>query len=131
MLDTPYKTMLSQLLLKYRKSRLESNARGVCHVSVRYDAVASAVTSLIQIQPVWRQHSEGEEPEALIHCVLLLWIFSIPLTCKSSTVWSGWQKWAATGFFCFSCSYVRAVSVHPHMEGVLHPSNILQAAILA
>ena len=61
MLDTLYKTMLSQLLLKYRKGRLESNARGICRVSIRYDAVASVVTSLIQIQPVWRQHSEGEE----------------------------------------------------------------------
>ena len=42
MLDTLYKTdnaKCSQLLLKYRKGRLESIVRSVCHVSVRYDAV--------------------------------------------------------------------------------------------
>ena len=67
--------------------------------------VTYAVTSLIQIQPMCRQHSEGEDPEALslsLHdCVLLLWIFSIPLTCRSFMVCSSWQKWATTGFSGF------------------------------
>ena len=30
-----------------------------------YAVTAYAVMSLIQIQPVWRQRSEGEDPEAL------------------------------------------------------------------
>ena len=34
-------------------------------------------------------------------------------------------------FLCFLCSYVRAVSVHPDMEGVLRFSNILLAALPA
>ena len=73
-----------------------------------YTVMTYAVTSLIQpIQPMWRQRSEGEDPEALslslsLHdCVLLLWISSIPLTCRSFMVWSSWQKWAATGFSGF------------------------------
>ena len=71
---------------------------------MRHTVMVYAVSSLIQIQPVWRQHSGGENPEALslLHCMLLLWIFSIPLTCRSSTVWSSWQKWAALVLLCSS-----------------------------
>ena len=34
-------------------------------------------------------------------------------------------------FFCFLCSFVRAVSIHPDVEGVLCFSNILLAALPA
>ena len=44
-----------------------------------YGVTVYGMMSLIQNQPVWRQHSEGEDRGALslLHCVLLLWIFSI------------------------------------------------------
>ena len=67
--------------------------------------MAYAVRSLIQIQPMWRQPFEGEDPEtlSLLHCVLLLWIFSIPLTCRSSTLWFGRQKLQLFSLFlCWS-----------------------------
>ncbi len=50
------------------------------------------------------------------------WIFSIPLTSRSSREWSSWQKWAATGFSTFfvrmseRCPFIRtcwAFSVSP------------------
>ena len=74
------------------------------YIIMWYTVTVNTVSSLIQIQPVWRQHSGGENPEALslLHCVLLLWIFSIPLTCRSSTVWSSWQKWAGLVLLCSS-----------------------------
>ncbi len=54
--------------------------------------------------------------------MLSSWIFSIPLTSRSSREWSSWQKWAATGFSTFfvriseRCPFIRtcrASSVSP------------------
>ena len=120
MLDTLYKTdnaKCSQLLLKYRNgSQLFVAYTVLAYAMTMYAVTAYAVTSLIQIQPLWRQHSESEDPEALslLHCVLLLWIFLIPLTCRSSMVWycdkSGLQL-----IFLFSLFICRAVSIHRHV----------------
>ena len=81
-------------------------------------------SSLIQVHSVWSQSSQGIYPVALslLHFVQSLWIFSIPLTSRSSMVWSGWQKWAATSLSIFlvlmseQCPFIlmcRAFSVSP------------------
>ena len=71
MLNTVYKTdnaKCSQLLLKYRNGRLKLIVHGIpvlAYAMMPYAVMAYIVTSLIQIQPVWRQCSEGEDPEVL------------------------------------------------------------------
>ena len=37
----------------------------LAYATTPYAVMAYAVMSIIQIQPMWRQHSEGEDPEAL------------------------------------------------------------------
>ena len=57
MLDTLYKTNNTkclQLLLKYRKGKLESIVCGVEYYKILYAVMAYAMMSLIQIQPMWR-----------------------------------------------------------------------------
>ena len=97
--------MLTVVVKKYRNGRLESIVHGVCRVLAYavtlYSVMAYAMMSFIQVQPVWDNVLRMTLSLSLHHCVLLLYVFSIPLTCRSSTMWSSWQKWAATGFSVF------------------------------
>ena len=124
MLDTLYKTdnaKCSQWLLKYRNDSLESIVHGVCRVLV-YIVTTYAMTSFVQVQPVWGQHSEGEDLEALSLSSPLCAAPVDLLNPSHLQVLHGLVQLAKMGcnwFFCFLCSYVRAISVHPDMEGVL------------
>ena len=136
MLDTLYKTdnaKCSHLLLRYRSDSLESIVCGICRVlvyTVTYVVPAYTVTSFVRVQLMWGNVLRVKIQKlslSLLHCVLLLCIFSIPLTSKSSTVWCVVQfaKVSCNWFFCFLCSYVGAVSIHLDVEGVLRFSDIL------
>ena len=114
-LDTLYKTdnaQCSQLLLKYRNDSLESIVHGICcvlayavrlyavtlYIVTLYAVTTYAVTSLVQTRfspcgdNVLKVKIQKLSLFFTLHCVLLLWIFLIPLTCRSSMVWSSWQK---------------------------------------
>ena len=85
-----------------------------------YAVTAYAMISLIQIQPVRRRYSNGEDSEApslsfsSSLCVDPVNHLDLP----HLQVVHGVVRLAKVGcnwFFCFSCSYVRVVSVHPHV----------------
>ena len=121
--------MLTVVVKKYRNGRLESIVRGVCRVLAYavtlYSVMAYAMMSFIQVQPVWGQRSEDEAvslssplcaaPVDLLNLPHLQILHNVVQLAKVGCNW----------FFCFLCSYVGAVSVHPDVEGVLHFSDIL------
>ena len=145
-LDTLYKTdnaQCSQLLLKYRNDSLESIVHGICRVlayAVRLYAVTLytvtlyavtmyTVTSLVQtrfspcgdnilkvkIQKLSLSSPLCAAPVDLLDPPHLQVLHGLVQLAKVGCNW----------FFCFLCSYVRAVSVHPDVEGVLCFSDIL------
>ena len=88
----------------------------LAYATTLYAVMAYTMTSLIQIQPVWRQRSEGEDPEALSSplCAAPVDLLDPP----HLKVLHGVARLSKVGcncFFCFPCSYVGAVSVHPHV----------------
>ena len=66
-----------------------------------YVVTVYGMMSLIQNQPVWRQRSEGEDPEALSLSSSLCAAPVDLLDPPHFTMWSGWKMWAATGFSVF------------------------------
>ena len=115
----------AQLLLKYRNDSLESIVHGVCRVLV-YAVIMYAMTSFVQVQPVRGQHSEDEAVSLSSLCAAPVDLLDPPHLQVLQLA-----KVGCNFFFCFLCSYVGAVSVHPDVEAVLRFSNILLAALPA
>ena len=120
--------MLTVVVKKYRNWRLESIVRGVCRVLayvVTYSVMAYAMMSFVQVQPVWGQRSEDEAVSLSSPlCAAPVYLLNPPhLQVLHNVVQL--TKVGCSCFFCFLCSYVGAVSIHPDVEGVLCFSDIL------
>ena len=101
---------------------------------MEYVMVAYAVTSFIQIESVWRQRSEGEDPIAFS---FLSPLFAVPVNLlypHHFQIFHGVVRLAEVGrnwLFRLPCPDIGAVSIHPGVQGILRLSDILQTALLA
>ena len=98
-----------------------------------YVMVVYAMTSFIQIESVWRQRSEGEDPIAFS---FLSPLFAVPVNLlypHHFQIFHGVVQLAEVGcnwLFRLPRPDVGAVSIHPGVQGILRLSNILQKTLL-
>ena len=98
-----------------------------------YVMVVYAMTSFIQIESVWRQRSEGEDPIAFS---FLSPLFAVPVNLlypHHFQIFHGVVRLAEVGrnwLFRLPRPDVGAVSIHPGVQGILRLSNILQNTLL-
>ena len=96
--------------------------------------VAYAMTSFIQIESVWRQRSEGEDPIAFS---FLSPLFAVPVNLlypHHFQIFHGVVRLVEVGrnwLFRLPRPDVGAVSIHPGVQSVLSLSNILQTTLFA
>ena len=98
-----------------------------------YVMVVYAMTSFIQIESVWRQRSEGEDPIAFS---FLSPLFAVPVNLLyphhfqifHGVVWL--EEVGCNWLFRFPRPDVGVVSIHPGVQGILRLSNILQNTLL-
>ena len=91
------------------------------------------MTSFIQIESVWRQRSEGEDP---IPFSFLSPLFAVPVNLlypHHFQIFHGVVLLAEVGcnwLFRLPRPDVGAVSIHPGVQGILRLSSILQKTLL-
>ena len=124
--------------LKYKTGRLNLEDSMVLayavvvYVVMAYITVAYTMMSFIQIQSMWRQHSESEDLIAFFSP-----LFAVPVNLlypPHFQIFHGVARLAEVGrdwLFRLPRPDVKPVSIHPGMQGILRLSDTLQTTLFA